>query len=80
MLIEPMPDTFRVLTVDFDGVTYSVEPHEERAYVPSALGMALARAGLARVIDAEAEPGGEAWLDGSSKYSAWVVPNFPTTH
>jgi hypothetical protein len=78
MLIEPMPDTFFVLTIEHGGVEYSITPHEDRAYVPTALGMALVKAELARVIDAEAEPPGDAWLDGD-KWAPWVQPAWPAT-
>jgi hypothetical protein len=54
-------------------------PHHDRAFVPAALGMALVRAKLARVVDAEAEPGGESWLDGD-RYAPWVTPRWETRH
>jgi hypothetical protein len=78
MLIAPEPNTYHTLTIEFNGVEYTITPHEDRAFVPTALGMALTRAGLARVIDAEAEPGGEAWLDGD-KWAPWVTPMWPAT-
>jgi hypothetical protein len=78
MLIEPLPDTFYILTIEHGGVEYSVMPHHDRAYVPAELGRALERAQLARVIDAEAEPPGDAWLSGD-KWAPWVTPTWPAT-
>jgi hypothetical protein len=79
MLIEPAENTFHPLTYEFDGVTYTIMAYADRAYVPSALGMALVRAGLVRVIDAEAEPPGDPWLS-ADRYAPWLIPSWPTRH
>jgi hypothetical protein len=78
MLIEPEANTFHPLTIDFDGVEYTITPHEDGAFVPAALGMSLVRAKLARVVDADAEPPGDSWLDGD-KWAPWVTPMWPAT-
>jgi hypothetical protein len=78
VLVQALPDTYLVLTIEVHGVEYSVIPHQGRAYVPTALGLALERARLAKVIDAEAEPPGDAWLSGD-KWAPWVVPSWPAT-
>jgi hypothetical protein len=72
MLIEALPDTFFVLEIELDGVEYSILPHDGSAYVPAALGLALERAQLARIVDRDAEPEGEPWLDGD-RYAPWVT-------
>jgi hypothetical protein len=79
MLIAPLPDTYLVLTIEHGGVEYSVMPHGDRAYVPAELGRALGRAQLARVIDSEAEPPCDAWLDGD-RYAPWIHPRWETRH
>jgi hypothetical protein len=73
MLIEPEINTFHPLTYEFEGTTFVIAAHGERAFVPRSLGLLLVREKLARIVDAEAEPAGR-------DYSQWVLPPWPTRH
>jgi hypothetical protein len=80
MLIEAAANTYRILQIRFGDVEYFVTPGPSgEAFVPPALGMELARAKMARVVDQEAEPPGDAWLFGD-RYAPWVIPAWPTRH
>jgi hypothetical protein len=76
MLVQALPDTYLTLSVEHEGVEYSVTPTRGLAYVPSVPGGLLEKARLAKVIDADAEP---PWLDGDDKWAAWVTPAWPPT-
>jgi hypothetical protein len=82
MLIQAEVGTCRVLEIEYGGTAYSVTPSPSgQAWVPEQLGRALAEAKLAQILDERSDPpDGAGWLDGSSRYSPWVMPNFPTAH
>jgi hypothetical protein len=76
MLVQALPDTFLVLTIEHGGVEYSVLPHQSRAHVPPELGRALERSKLARVIDAEAV---SPWWISADPWPQ-VTPKWETRH
>ena len=75
MLVQALPDTYLILSVEHGGVTYSVLPRQGRAYVPRQPGVLLEQARLVKVVDADAEP---EWLGGDDKWAPWVTPRWVT--